>query len=177
MRLARASGGDTSGATPGDLVLGPTGMRFLGRRFPCTIGRGGVVADKREGDGGTPVGAHEIIGMLYRPDRMTPPVPWARPIGPRDLWCDDPARPEYNHRVRAPFGASAEALRRADPLYDLVILTDWNWPVARPGRGSAIFLHRWRRPGYLTEGCVAFDPAHLRWIAARITSRTRLIVR
>ena len=93
MRPARASGGDISGATTGDLVLGPTGMRFLGRRFPCTIGRGGVVADKREGDGGTPVGAHEIIGMLYRPDRMTPPVPWARPIGPRDLWCDDPAQP------------------------------------------------------------------------------------
>ena len=177
MRLARASGGNTSGATTGDLVLGPTGVHFLGRRFPCTIGRGGVVADKREGDGGTPVGAHEIIGVLYRPDRMTPPVPWARPIGPRDLWCDDPARPEYNHRVRAPFGASAEALRRADPLYDLVILTDWNWPVARPGRGSAIFLHRWRRPGYPTEGCVAFDPAHLRWIAARLTPRTRLIVR
>ena len=85
--------------------------------------------------------------------------------------------PEYNHRVRAPFGASAEALRRADPLYDLVILTDWNWPVARPGRGSAIFLHRWRRPGYPTEGCVAFDPAHLRWIAARLTPQTRLIVR
>ena len=43
--------------------------------------------------------------------------------------------------------AENERLRRADPLYDLVILTDWNWPSAERGRGSAIFMHRWRRGG------------------------------
>ena len=78
--------------------------------------------------------------------------------------------------VRAPYAASHEKLRRADALYDLVILTDWNWPYAVPGRGSAIFIHRWRRPGYPTEGCVALDPVHLRWIAPRIGFETRLIV-
>ncbi|WP_179378151.1 L,D-transpeptidase family protein [Jannaschia marina] len=160
-----------------DLVLTPTGLRFLGRCLPCTIGRGGIVADKREGDGGTPAGAHGIVGMLYRPDRMARPTDWALPIGPGDLWCDDPRHEDYNLMVRAPFTASHEALRRPDPLYDLVILTDWNWPRAESGRGSAIFLHRWRRPGYPTEGCVAFDPADLRWIARRITYETRLIVR
>ena len=61
--------------------------------------------------------------------------------------------------------------------HDLVLLTDWNWPKATPGKGSAIFLHRWRRPGYPTAGCVAFAPHHLRWIAERITPGTRLIVR
>ncbi|CTQ49387.1 L,D-transpeptidase catalytic domain [Jannaschia donghaensis] len=159
------------------MVLTPTGLRFLGRRFPCTTGRGGVVADKREGDGGTPVGAHQIVGMLYRPDRIAPPTAWAVPIGPGDLWCDDPAHEDYNLMVRAPHPASHECLRRADPLYDLVILTDWNWPRAIRRRGSAIFLHRWRRPGYPTEGCMAFDPAHLSWIARRITPATRLVVR
>ena len=67
-------------------------------------------------------------------------------------------------------------LRRADPLYDLVLLTDWNWPDATPGRGSAIFLHRWRRPGFPTEGCIAFRPDHLRQIAALAAPGTRLIV-
>ena len=98
-------------------------------------------------------------------------------IGPCDLWSDDPKDDNYNLMVRAPHGFSHEKLRRADPLYDLVILTDWNWPFAVPGRGSAIFLHRWRRPGYPTAGCVAFDPQDLLWIAQRIRHQTRLIVR
>jgi L,D-peptidoglycan transpeptidase YkuD (ErfK/YbiS/YcfS/YnhG family) len=132
--------------------------------------------DKREGDGATPCGIHRIAGILYRPDRIAPPSRWAIPIGPGDLWSDDVADPDYNHMVRFPHGFSHERLRRADPLYDLVVLTDWNWPDARPGRGSAIFLHQWRRPGYPTEGCIAFRRDHLAWIAARVTPQTRLIV-
>ncbi|MEM8801912.1 MAG: L,D-transpeptidase family protein [Pseudomonadota bacterium] len=161
---------------PGDLVLGRGHVRFAGRRFPCSIGRGGVVTDKREGDGGTPVGVHRIVGLLYRPDRMAAPVDWAVPIRPRDLWCDDPGHEDYNLMVRVPFPASAETLRRADRLYDLVLLTDWNWPQAQRGAGSAIFLHRWRRPGYPTEGCVAFRPDHLLWIAQRLQYGARLVV-
>lgn len=165
--------------TPADLVVTPMGVRFMGRMFPCTIGRGGIVpaGRKREGDGGTPTGVHRIVGMLYRPDRMARPADWALPIGPLDLWSDDPKDDDYNLMVRAPHGFSHERLRRADPLYDLVLLTDWNWPYAVPGRGSAIFLHRWRRPGYPTAGCVAFAPKDLLWIAQRIRPQTRLIVR
>ncbi|WP_299840599.1 L,D-transpeptidase family protein [uncultured Jannaschia sp.] len=160
-----------------DMVLTPTGLRFRGRTLPCTIGSGGLRSDKREGDRATPRGVHRITGMLYRPDRMPPPAPWARPIGPRDLWCDAPAHPCYNSQVRAPFDASAERLRRADRLYDLVLTTDWNWPEAEPHRGSAIFLHRWRGPVRQTEGCVAMAPVDLRWLAARVQVGTRLVVR
>jgi L,D-peptidoglycan transpeptidase YkuD (ErfK/YbiS/YcfS/YnhG family) len=99
------------------------------------------------------------------------------PIGPRDLWSDDPADPDYNRHVRAPHRFSHERLRRADRLYDIVLVTDWNLAGARPGGGSAIFLHRWRRPGAPTEGCVAMSPVHLRWIARRIWPGTRLLVR
>jgi len=153
------------------------GLRFRGRRLPCTIGRGGLVSDKREGDGATPVGHLHVVGMLYRPDRMARPQAWAQPIGPRDLWCDAADHPHYNMPVKAPFAASHEALRRADRLYDLVLMTDWNWPDPQPGKGSAIFLHRWRRPGAPTEGCIAFRPDHLAWIAAHIQLGTRVIVR
>ncbi len=163
--------------TPGDLVLTPRGVRFMGRIWPCTIGRGGIRADKREGDGATPVGAHQIVGLLYRPDRMARPASWAVPIRPGDLWSDDPGVADYNLMVRAPYPHSHESLRRADPLYDLVLVTDWNWPEAQPGKGSCIFIHQWRRPGYPTAGCVAFRRDHLRWIARRITPGSRLIVR
>ena len=111
---------------PRDLVLTPRGVRFLGRYFPCSIGKSGIRADKREGDGATPVGIHRIVGMLYRADRIAPPAPWARPIGPGDLWSDDMGDAAYNHLVHAPYGHSHERLRRGDPLYDLVLVTDWN---------------------------------------------------
>ncbi len=159
-----------------DLVLGPRGVRFMGRVWPATVGRGGIRADKREGDGATPVGVHRIIGMLYRPDRMARPADWALPIRPGDLWSDDVGHEDYNLMIRAPYPFSHERLRRADRLYDLVILTDWNWPRAERGRGSAIFLHRWRAPGVPTAGCVAFAPQDLLRIARLIRYETRLIV-
>lgn len=161
---------------PADLVVTPQGLRFLGRRFPCSVGRGGCRSGKVEGDGVTPVGRHRIVGCLFRPDRMARPVSWARPIRPGDLWSDDAADPAYNHLVRAPHIYSHEALRRADPLYDLVLLTSWNWPDAVPGKGSAIFIHTWRKPGHPTEGCIGLRRIDLLWITARITPETRLIV-
>jgi len=163
--------------TRDDLVLTPLGLRHRGRRYPCSIGRGGLNADKREGDGATPIGRHRIVGMLYRPDRMASPSPWARPIRPGDLWSDDPSMPDYNNLVPRPYPGSHEAMRRGDPLYDLVLVTDWNWPKAEPGRGSCIFLHQWRRPGYPTAGCVALRRDHLRRIARAIMPGTRLILR
>ncbi|MCM2562546.1 L,D-transpeptidase family protein [Lutimaribacter sp. EGI FJ00015] len=162
--------------TPHDMILTPTHLRFAGRKFPCTVGRGGVTHTKREGDGATPRGTHRIVGLLYRPDRMARPTDWAVPIRPGDVWSDDPRHEDYNLMVRAPYPHSHERLRRADPLYDLVLLTDWNWPRAQKGRGSAIFLHQWRRPGYPTEGCIALRRDHLHWVARQITCDTRLIV-
>ena len=163
--------------TPADLVVSPTGLRFMNRHFACTVGRGGVTDDKREGDGATPRGTHRIIGMLYRPDRIAPPTPWAVPILPGDLWSDDPKAHDYNQMVRAPYLYSHENLRRPDPLYDLVLLTDWNWPYAINNRGSAIFIHQWRRHCFPTAGCIGLNRRDLHWIAPRITPESRLIVR
>ncbi len=161
---------------PADLVLTGRGLRVLGRYLPCSIGRGGVLTDKREGDGATPRGAHVVTGLLYRPDRIARPTRWAQPIRPGDLWSDDAGDAGYNQLVRAPYPASHERLRRADPLYDLVLLTDWNWPLAKPGRGSAIFIHQQRRQGFPTEGCIGLRRADLHWLAARLVPGARLIV-
>lgn len=162
--------------SPEDIVLTPSGLRFWGARLPFTVGRGGVVRYKREGDGGTPVGTHRIVGCLYRADRGRAPCDWAVPIGPNDLWSDDVDDARYNLLVRAPYAGSAERLARGDSLYDIVLITDWNWPDATKGAGSAIFMHQWRGPGRTTEGCVGVSRAHLRWIVPRITTGTRLIV-
>jgi len=151
----------------------------MGRNFPCSIGKKGVVTPrrKREADGATPGGTHRLVGMLYNPARLTRPADWALPVSHADRWSDDSRDEDYNLMVRMPHVFSHERLWRADPLYDLIILTDWNWPQAVPGRGSAIFLHTWRKPRHPTAGCVAFARADLLWIAARIRHQTRLIVR
>lgn len=162
---------------PQDLVVAPSGLRFAGRRFPCTIGRGGITSDKREGDGATPRGVHRIIGVSYRPDRVAPPASGATPTRPGDLWSDDPADPHYNRKVRAPHPYSHERLRLPDPRYDLILLTDWNLAAPRPGRGSAIFVHQWRGPGHPTAGCVGLPRPALHWIARRLRPGARLVVR
>lgn len=161
---------------PTDLIVTPTYVRFMGRKFPRTIGRGGLTRCKVEGDGATPRGTHGIVGMLYRPDRMARPTDWAVPIINGDLWSDDVRDPDYNMMVRAPHGFSHERLRRSDPMYDLVLILDWNWPYAVKGRGSAIFIHAWRGKGRPTAGCVAFRPDHLAWIAPRIAIGSKVVI-
>lgn len=164
--------------SPGDLVLTPSGVRFAGRILPVSLGRSGVSIDKHEGDGATPAGTHRIIGLLFRPDRIAAKSlpPWARPIRLQDRWCDLSGHPDYNHLTRKPFGKSAERLMRADPLYDLILPLDWNWPEAEPGKGSAIFIHQWRRPGFPTAGCLAFCRADLMFLARHAAPGTRVIV-
>ena len=163
---------------PQDLIVTRWRARFMGRDIPCAVGRSGIREDKREGDGATPSGVHGVVGMLFRPDRVGKGrLPgWALPIGPRDIWSDDPRDEDYNLMVRAPYGHSHERLRRADGLYDLVMITDWNWPRAEAGAGSAIFLHVWRKPRHPTAGCVAFARADLEWIARRWRHDSRVIV-
>lgn len=166
-------------ARAGDLVVGRWGARCRGRRIPCAIGRGGIRADKREGDGATPAGCHRITGLMFRPDRIGRARlgARARPIGPRDLWSDDPADPCYNLMVRAPHRHGHERLRRADRLYDIVLVTGWNAPRPVAGRGSAIFLHLWRKPRHPTAGCVAFARGDLLWLIARLRPADRLVIR
>jgi len=167
-----------------DLVVGRWGARFRGRRFPCAVGRGGIGLKRAEGDGVTPVGRHRIEAILVRKDRTNGVgiasescrIPVAT-IGARDSWSDDPDDPAYNRRVRRPHRFGSEALRRADRQYDLVAVLDWNRHPPVPGRGSAIFLHVWRRPRHPTAGCVAFARADLAWILARWGRRSRVVVR
>ena len=162
-----------------DLVVGPQGVaRFRGRTLPCAIGRGGIRADKREGDGATPTGRWRIEGGYYRADRMVPPrsvIPLV-PSGPRDGWSDDPADPAYNGPVRLPHAFSHERIRRGDTLYDLVLVLDHNRHPPEPGAGSAIFVHCWRGPRYPTAGCLAFARPYLLWIVENWTPSSRVVV-
>ena len=156
---------------PGRAILAPDGLlRLGGRTWRPVLGRGGVRADKREGDGATPAGLLPLRRVLYRADRVAPPagcrVP-VEPIAPTDGWCDDPAHPDYNRRIALPHPARHERLWREDAVYDVIGVLGWNDAPVRRGRGSAIFLHL-ARPGLPpTEGCVALPGADLRRLLAQ----------
>lgn len=160
-----------------DFELTPRGLRLGSRFFPCAIGRGGIRADKAEGDGATPRATLTVTGMFYRPDRIPCPAPWAKPIGPRDLWSDASGDARYNTHVLAPYAPSHEQMRRADPLYDLVITTDWNTDPVMAGKGSAIFIHQWRRPGYPTAGCIALARPVLHALAPLMVPGRQILIR
>lgn len=142
------------------VVDGAAGLLRAGEHIvPCSIGRGGLIraADKREGDGTTPIGSWPLRAVLLRPDRVTLPpaikLPW-RWIRPDDGWSDGTGDPAYNRAVRHPHAFSAERLWRDDELYDVIVVLGHNDAPPQPGLGSAIFWHCWR-DGAATEGCVA----------------------
>ncbi len=137
--------------------------------FRAQVGRSGITRHKREGDGATPAGRLPLRRVLYRADRVARPktILPAEPIAPEDGWCDDPAEPAYNTRVRLPHPGSHEELWRRDGVYDVVGVLGWNDRPAVRGAGSAIFLHVSAADGSPTEGCVALAlPDLLRLLAS-----------
>ena len=130
---------------------------------PCALGKGGLRARKREGDGATPIGRWPIRQILYRDDRRRcisqPPNVIAKRIETDLGWCDAIDDGNYNRMIRHPYPASAERLWRNDHLYDVVVVLGYNDVPRIRGRGSAIFLHLADEDGggnlLPTAGCVA----------------------
>jgi L,D-peptidoglycan transpeptidase YkuD (ErfK/YbiS/YcfS/YnhG family) len=156
------------------------GLARLGdRTFDCALGRSGLVPDKREGDGGTPIGRFPFRRLLYRADRVArieTRLP-ARHIERDDGWCDDPASPDYNKPVRLPHPARHEEMWLETPLYDLVVVIGHNDNPVVPGAGSAVFLHVARNDWGPTAGCIAFRREDLLAILSHVSTNYETEVR
>src|ERR1700730_9438545 len=106
---------------PGDRTRGV--LRGGWRAIPAALGRSGIRANKREGDGGTPRGRFRLVRLWWRPDRSPRP----RSLLPIPPLTPDPARCEGNtdRRYNRPFTRSAsepgDRLWRDDRLYDFII--------------------------------------------------------
>lgn len=143
----------------------------LGRRWTtCALGKEGVIpaAEKREGDGCSPLGVWPVRKVLFRPDGPYATLPALKtlgapsaPIAIDDGWCDAPGDRNYNRPVKLPYPVSAERMWRDDHLYDIVVVLGHNDDPVVPLMGSAIFLHL-AKPNYgPTEGCVALQPGDM----------------
>ncbi len=149
-------------AAPGSRTRGL--LKAGGAVFACALGRSGISARKREGDGATPLAAMAVLSGYVRGDREKRKSGGVRLLITRadDGWCDAPNDANYNRPVRLPFSASCEKMRRDDRLYDICLVLDWNVRSRRRNRGSAIFFHLARPDFAPTEGCIAIQPAAMR---------------
>ena len=132
-------------------------LRWSRGNAVAAVGRGGVKADKHEGDGATPAGIYPLVSILYRPDRLAAPrsrLP-VKPLTPSDGWVDESSDANYNRPVSLPYPASAEQMWREDDLYDALVVIGYNMEPIVPGAGSAIFLHIATPDFAPTAGCVA----------------------
>ncbi len=147
--------------------------------IPVALGRGGILANKREGDGGTPKGTYRLKRLWWRQDRITRPRTFlpVRAIGPADAWSEDPNDRRYNRPVQRMPGEPGDRLMRADNLYDLIIEIDHNDRPRVAGRGSAVFIHL-ARDGYKpTAGCVGLRRNDLLRLLEQVGPNTRIVVR
>ncbi len=162
-----------------DLLVNSQGLaRWNGREMRCAIGRAGISAAKREGDGATPEGAFPMRFVLYRPDREVSPgtgLP-CRALRRDDGWCDAPTDGAYNRLIILPYPASAEALWRDDSVYDLIVPLGFNDVPVVPGEGSAIFLHLASADFAPTAGCVALAREDLLAVLGEADGGSRVVV-
>lgn len=147
-------------------------------RLPVALGRGGIRADKREGDGGTPRGRFHPVRLWWRADRLVRPptlLP-VRRIGRNQAWCETPTDRRYNRPFTRSANEPGDRLWREDGLYDLIIEIDHNARPRIAGRGSAVFIHVARADFTPTAGCVALRRRDLVLLLRRITTKTRILI-
>jgi len=153
-------------------------LRFRGHTIPVALGRGGIRANKFEGDGATPRGCFRMLRLWWRADRAPRPqtqLP-VRAIRPDDGWCEDPRDRRYNRAIKLSPSSPGDRLRRDDGLYDFIIEIDHNTRPRVRKRGSAVFIHV-ARPGFApTAGCVAMKRADLQRLLPSLSAGSSIAI-
>jgi L,D-peptidoglycan transpeptidase YkuD (ErfK/YbiS/YcfS/YnhG family) len=144
-----------------------------GGPYSARVGWNGLSANRREGDGTTPVGTFPIGRTMYG----NSPNPGVRFRYVRlrcgDWWVEDPQSPSYNTfrrlrcGVKPPFEVTTPDMSNDRHAYAHLAVVEFNMHPIVPGRGSGIFLHV--QTGGPTNGCVSLSRPNLvrvlRWLS------------
>jgi L,D-peptidoglycan transpeptidase YkuD (ErfK/YbiS/YcfS/YnhG family) len=161
-------------------VIRPSSSRAIllagHRQFQCLVGKNGLTARKREGDGKSPRGKFSLVSVKLRRDRINhlSHVLPSSPLRQTDGWCDAVGDRNYNRAVLGGYHASHERLWRSDHAYDILIVLDYNLQPRRQGYGSAIFFHIAADGKTFTEGCIALSLSDMRKLLPSISRNTKM---
>ncbi len=143
-----------------------------GGPYAARVGKNGLSANRREGDGTTPTGAYRIGATMYgnEPD---PGVRFRyRKLRCGDWWDEDSTSPTYNSfqhvrcGVTPRFKGGSEGMWQQPRPYPHLAVVEYNMHPVVPGKGSGIFLHA--QTGGPTIGCISLQKSELvrvlRWL-------------
>jgi len=129
---------------------------------PCHYGKNGLSADRRDGDGTTPIGLFKVLysfgnapdpgaGMTYRQIQRT------------SYWSGE--KEDYNTWVEMEPGSRemkrSEYLYRFKISYKYAMAIDFNTNPVVWGKGFAIFIHCDYLDDQTTAGCVAIEEQYM----------------
>ena len=163
------------------VTIGKNGMAW-GRGLHGEPPAGGPV--KVEGDGRSPAGVFVFgTAFAYQPETLwkTPKIPVHR-VTDQTICVETINSASYNRIVDENTVAvhdwnSPDRMLRPDGLYRYGLMVEHNAPDTKPGAGSCIFFHLWRRPGAPTVGCTAMnEPAMLAILAWIDASKKPVVV-
>jgi L,D-peptidoglycan transpeptidase YkuD (ErfK/YbiS/YcfS/YnhG family) len=140
--------------------------------YSARLGKNGLSANRREGDGTTPAGTYRIGRTMYD-NKANPGVRFQyRRLRCGDWWDEDPASPTHNSFQHIacgktpPFAGLSEGMWQQPGPYPYLAVIEYNTRPVVPGKGSGMFLHA--QTGGPTIGCISLRKdqlrAVLRWL-------------
>lgn len=142
-------------------------------------GKNGGTADKKEGDGKTPLGVYQFtmaFGLKENPGSILD----YHEIKKGDYWVDDSQSPYYNQLVNTDVTKrswnSAEDMSAAAPFYNYGLVLNYNTECV-PGKGSAIFMHCTQSASDTgSAGCIRVPEELMKQLVQSVDEKTAIVI-
>ena len=145
---------------------------------PCHYGKNGLSADRRDGDGTTPIGLFKVTLVFGNAPDPGSAMPYRR-ITPTSWWSGE--KEDYNTWVEVEPGtrdmSRSEHLYRFKISYKYAMAIDFNTNPEVWGKGFAIFIHCDYLDDVTTAGCVALEEQYMLRLVKECKEGTYLWVR
>jgi len=131
-------------------------LTYKKKSYRCAYGKNGLIKNKIEGDGCTPIGQFSLGRLYIRIDRIKDIQTNFKyqHITKTMAWSDDPKHHNYNKQINTS-EEHQEKMFIKDHIYDLILVINYNINPTIPYKGSAIFIHIENNNYNPTKGCIA----------------------
>lgn len=141
-----------------------------------SVGKSGVSANRKEGDGSTPMGVYKL-GFAFGNKNDPGTKMEYRDVTGNSYWVDDAKSHFYNKWVEGTENkdwSSAEELWKMQTAYAYALVVEYNYGSSTvPGKGSAIFLHCGSKP---TVGCIAIPEEKMKAVLKLLNPQKNPII-